>query len=87
MSLQLPPDIHKNIQSYISSGDYQNEEDVLRTAMHLLGQSGEEIQQKWDNNNQIAIEQSKQGSSKPLDDKMVLGRMRTRLSKDGIVDK
>ena len=86
MTFQLPPDIHKNIQAHIASGDYQNEEDVLRTAMHLLGQREEDVLKKWDEKNQIAIEQSQQGLSKPLNDQAVLGRMRSRLARKGITD-
>ena len=86
MAYQLPADIRKDIQSYIASGDYQNEEDVLRTAIQVLGQREEDVLMKWNESNRTAIEQSQQGLSKALDDGAVLGRMRSRLEKEGIVD-
>jgi Arc/MetJ-type ribon-helix-helix transcriptional regulator len=84
MAYQFPPDIKKSIQSRIDSGDYQSEEDVLRTAMQLLEQREKDFLQTWNENNQTAIEQSQQGLSKPLDDEAVLARMRSRLAEEGI---
>ena len=86
MVYQLPPDIEKSIQSHVDSGDYQNREDVLRTAMHLLDQREEDVLKTWSDKNQVAIDQSQQGLSSSLDDNAVLGRMRSRLAKEGITD-
>jgi hypothetical protein len=41
---------------------------------------------RWDERNRIAQRQSQQGLSMPVDDEAVLGRLRARLAKEGIVD-
>jgi hypothetical protein len=40
---------------------------------------------RWNERNQLAIEQSQQGLSMPLDDERVLTRLRERLAKEGIL--
>ncbi len=86
MAYQLPPDLEQIVLSRVDSGDYQNEEEVLRTAIQLLDQREEDLLKNWQQQNQVAIEQSQQGLSKPLDDDAVLGRLRSRLAKEGITD-
>jgi len=54
--------------------------------MQLLAQREEEVLDCWNEKNQTAINQSQQGLSKPLDDEAVLGRMHSRLAKEGITD-
>jgi Arc/MetJ-type ribon-helix-helix transcriptional regulator len=86
MNLQLPPDINVRVQAYLGSGAYSSEEDVLRTALDALEERDEEKLRRWHEGNRIAMEQSRLGLSKPLDDEAVLQRLRTRLAQEGIVD-
>jgi hypothetical protein len=39
----------------------------------------------WNDRNQLAAEQSRQGLSRPLDDERALARLRERLAKEGIL--
>jgi Arc/MetJ-type ribon-helix-helix transcriptional regulator len=86
VNLQLPPDINDRVQAYVGSGAFQNEEEVLRTALDALEERNEEKLRRWHEGNRIAMEQSRLGLSKPLDDEAVLKRLRARLAKDGITD-
>ena len=52
----------------------------------LLGRQQELLLKQWNEKNQMAIDQSKQGLSKPLDDQVVLERMRAKLAEKGIAD-
>ena len=70
----------------MSDGRYQSEEDVLREAMDALDQLEQDKLVRWEERNRMAMQQSQQGLSKPLDDEAVLGRLRERLAKEGIVD-
>lgn len=45
-----------------------------------------EKRRRWHEGNRIAMEQSRLGLSKPLDDQAVLSRLRERLAKEGISD-
>ena len=69
----------------MSSGDYTSEDEVLRDALAALEQLEQDKLTRWNERNQIAIEQSRRGLSKPLDDQKVLGRLRERLAKEGIL--
>jgi Arc/MetJ-type ribon-helix-helix transcriptional regulator len=86
MNLQLPPDINVRVQAYLGSGAFSSEEDVLRTALDALEERDEEKLRRWHEGNRIAMEQSRLGLSKPLDDEAVLQRLRARLAQEGIVD-
>ncbi|MEX2317926.1 MAG: hypothetical protein WD669_12285 [Pirellulales bacterium] len=86
MPYQLPPDVDHRVQAYLATGGYQNEDDVLRTALDALEERDQEKLRRWNEGNRVAVEQSRQGLSKPLDDEAVLDRLRARLAKEGITD-
>ena len=86
MSYQFPPDIEERLKARMSDGRYQNEDDVLREAMNALDQLEQDKLIRWEQRNRLSTRQSEQGLSKPLDDEAVLGRLRKRLAKEGIVD-
>ena len=86
MNYQLPPDIEERLKARMSDSRYQCEDDVLREAMDALDQLDQEKLLRWHERNRIATRQSQQGLSKPLDDKVLLNRLRERLAKEGIID-
>ena len=86
MHYQFPPDIEQRLKTRLSEGRYQHEDDVLRDAMDALDQLEEEKLMRWEERNRIAMRQSEQRLARPLDDEAVLGRLRERLAKEGIVD-
>ena len=86
MSYNFPPDLEGRVKARMSDGQYQSEDDLLREAMDALDQLEQDKLTRWEERNRIALEQSRQGLSKPLDDEAVLGRLRERLAKEGIVD-
>jgi Arc/MetJ-type ribon-helix-helix transcriptional regulator len=86
MDYQFPPDIEDRVRTRMSEGRYQSEDDVIRDAMDALDQVEQDKLVRWNERNQIATRQSEQGLSKPLDDEAVLGRLRERLAREGIVD-
>lgn len=86
MNYQFPPDIEERFRVRMSDGRYQSEDDVLREAMDALDQLEQDKLIRWDERNRLAVRQSQEGLSKPLDDEAVLGRLRERLAKEGIVD-
>jgi hypothetical protein len=53
--------------------------------MDALDQIEQDKLVRWNERNRLAIEQSEQGLSEPLDDEKVLARLRERLARDGIV--
>ncbi len=59
---------------------------VRAKALQLLGQREEDVLKNWDEKNRVAMKQSQQGLSKPLDDEAVVGRMRSRLAQEGTPD-
>lgn len=81
---QLPPDISERLQAWVVAGGYQSEEEALREALDALDERDQEKRRRWHDGNALAIEQSRQGLSKPLDDEAVLARLRARLATDGI---
>ena len=86
MSYQIPKDIEERVKARMSDGRYQTEDEVLREAMDALDQMEQDTLIRWSERNQIAVRQSQQGLSKPLNDKAMLDRLRKRLAKEGIVD-
>jgi Arc/MetJ-type ribon-helix-helix transcriptional regulator len=86
VAYQLPPDLDHRVQAYVASGGFQNEDEVLRTALDVLEEREQEKLRRWHEGNRITMEQSKQGLSKPLDEEAVLARLRSRLEKEGITD-
>jgi Arc/MetJ-type ribon-helix-helix transcriptional regulator len=86
MDLQLPADICQRLEACIAGGGFQNEAEVLREALDALDQREQEKLRRWNEGNAIAIGQSQQGLSRPLDDAAVLARLRRRLAAEGIAD-
>ncbi len=86
MTNELPTDLRIRLQDRLRDGLYENEDEVLRAAMDALDEIEMDKLTRWNEGNRLAIEQSRQGLSKPLDDESVLARMRVRLAKEGIVD-
>ena len=70
----------------MSDGTYQTEDEVIREAMDALDQLEQDRLIRWEERNRMAMQQSQEGLSRPLDDKAVLTRLRERLAKEGIVD-
>ena len=83
MSYQFPPDIDQRVKARMTDGAYQSEDDVLREAMDALEQREQDKLHRWQERNQLAMEQSRLGLSKPLDLEAVLGRVEQRLAQQG----
>ena len=86
MSYQLPADISERLQACIATGVYRSEDEVLRDALNALDERNREKLRLWQEGNAIAMEQSRQGLSRPLDDRAVLDRLRSRLTAEGIAE-
>ena len=86
MEYQFPPDIGDRVKARLEDGVYQSEDDIIRDAMDALDQVEQDKLVRWEERNRIAVEQSKQGFSKPLDDERVLSRLRERLVKEGVLE-
>lgn len=71
----------------MSDASDQTEDEVIREAMDALGQREQDRLIRWEERNRIAVQQSQEGLSKPLDDKAVLARLRERLAEAGIADR
>jgi Arc/MetJ-type ribon-helix-helix transcriptional regulator len=85
MTYEIPSDIRERVRARLNQGAYQSEDDVLRDAMDALDQVEQDKLTRWHDRNQLAVEQSEQGLSKPVDDEKVLARLRERLAKEGIL--
>jgi Arc/MetJ-type ribon-helix-helix transcriptional regulator len=81
MSYQFPPDLDQRVKARMNSRGLASEDDVLREAMDALEQLEEEKSRRWHERNEIAIEQSRRGLSKPLDLDAILGRIEERVAK------
>ncbi len=86
VAYQFPADIDQLIKERIALGAYTSEDEVLRDALRALEQLEQERLARWDERNRLAIEQSKQGLSRPLDDLRVLARLRERLAREEILE-
>jgi Arc/MetJ-type ribon-helix-helix transcriptional regulator len=86
MDYQFPPDIEDRVRARMGDGRYQSEDDLLREAMDALDQVEQDKVIRWHERNRSAMQQSQAGLSKPLDDEVVLARLRERLAQEGIVD-
>ena len=64
----------------MSAGVYQSEDDLLREALDALDQREQVALNRWHERNQTAIEQSRQGLSKPLDLERLLDRVEQRVA-------
>lgn len=85
MQYQFPNDIRDRLHDRLKNGLYQDEGDVLRDAMDALDQIEQDKLLRWQGRNSQAVEQSRQGLSKPLDDERVLARLRERFAREGIL--
>ena len=85
VAYQIPSDVEQLIKERMALGVYASEDEVLRDALEALEQLEQERLARWDERNRLAIEQSKQGLSRPLDDQRVLARLRERLAREGIL--
>ena len=85
MHYQFPSDIRERLQDRLKNGLYTDENDILRDAMDALDQSEQDKLLRWQDRNRLAAEQSRHGLSKPLDDSVVLARLRERLAREGIL--
>lgn len=86
MHYQFPADICQRLEACIAGGRFANEDDVLRNALDALEEREQKTLERWHEGNAVALEQSRRGLSKPLDDDVVLSRLRARLAAEGIVD-
>jgi Arc/MetJ-type ribon-helix-helix transcriptional regulator len=83
---QFPDDVEQLIRERMALGLYASEDEVLRDALGALDEREQERLVRWDARNRLAIEQSKQGLSRPLNDEQVLARLRKRLAQEGILE-
>ena len=74
MAYDFPIDIRDRLNARLEDGVYQSEDDVIRDGMDALDQIDLDKLTRWEDRNRLAIEQSEQGLSKPLDDSRVLAR-------------
>jgi Arc/MetJ-type ribon-helix-helix transcriptional regulator len=82
MAYPFPPDISERVQARVGVGRYQSEDDVLRDAMNALDELEQAKLARWHQRNQIAIEQSRLGLSKPLDLDALLERVEQRVAQN-----
>jgi Arc/MetJ-type ribon-helix-helix transcriptional regulator len=80
MSYQFPPDLDERVKAEMSRRGLNSEDDVLREALDALNQLEQDKLRRWQEGNQIAIEQSRRGLSRPLDLESVLARVENRLA-------
>lgn len=83
MAVELPPDLNQRVLAYLGPHGFESAEEVLRNALDTLEERGSEKLRRWQEGNRLAMEQSRQGLSKPLDDE-VLSRLRSQLASEGI---
>jgi Arc/MetJ-type ribon-helix-helix transcriptional regulator len=81
MPYQFPPDLDERVKAEMFRRGLQSEDDVLREALDALNQLDQDKLRRWQEGNEIAIEQSRRGLSKPLDLESVLARVEERLAK------
>lgn len=68
VTYQVPADIEQLLKERMALGGYSSEDEVLRDALVALEQLEQERLARWDERNQLAIEQSERRLSRPLDD-------------------
>ncbi len=86
MAYHFPADVEQLIKERMALGVYSSEDEVLRDALGALEQLEQERLARWEERNRLAVEQSKQGHARPLDDERVLARLRERLAQEGILE-
>jgi Arc/MetJ-type ribon-helix-helix transcriptional regulator len=80
MTYQFPPDLDVRVKAEMSRRGLNSEDDVLREALDALHQLEQDKLRRWQERNEIALEQSHRGLSKPLDLESVLARVEERLA-------
>lgn len=81
MPYQFPPDIDERVKARMTKGGHQSQDEVLRAAMDALDELEQAKLRRWNERNQLAIEQSRQGLSKPLDLEGLLNRVEERFAR------
>jgi Arc/MetJ-type ribon-helix-helix transcriptional regulator len=79
----LPDDIRSRIAAYVVEGAFDSDVDVLRAAMDALDAKDQFQLAEFHRKNEIAMEQSRRGESKPLDKEAMLARLQKRLDAEG----
>ena len=85
MSHVITTNIQQRIEALMASGEYDNEDVILEQAIDALAwrRREEEKLRRWNERNRQAVDESRQGLSKPLDLEAVLNRVETRVAEDG----
>lgn len=79
MQYEFPPDLRERVQARMTHGEYLSEDDLLRKALDALEDRELQLLQRWHEGNRIAMEQSRQGLSKPLDLDCVMEQVTKRM--------
>jgi Arc/MetJ-type ribon-helix-helix transcriptional regulator len=91
VNIDLPSEYEAILLQAVASGAFSNPQEALRHAIELLDaertqaysvNDNEKRLERWNERNNTAIEQSKQGLSKPLDDDAVMSRLNSRISEN-----
>jgi len=80
MAYEFPPDLDERVKAEMEKRGLPTEDDVLREAMNALDQLEQDKVRRWNERNEIAIEQSRERRSKPLDLDAMLGRVEQRIA-------
>ena len=83
MTLDISPDVARQIDSFIATGDYVDESDVLRKALGLLERRAEQLA-RFRSEIAPALESLDRGEGVPLDIEDIKARGRQRLADVGI---
>lgn len=83
MTLDISPDVAQQIDSFIATGDYVDESDVLRKALGLLERRAEQLA-RFRSDIAPAIASLDRGEGVPLDIEDIKARGRQRLADVGI---
>ena len=86
MSYQFPDDLEERLKARLATDKYQTEDDVIRDALDALDELEQEKLHRWHEGNRIAIQQSRMGLSKPLDEDKLIAEVTAELAKEGIVE-
>jgi Arc/MetJ-type ribon-helix-helix transcriptional regulator len=86
MEQHTSPNLESRVQNYLATGSFPSVDAVLHSAMDALDERERGKSERWQLGNQIALEQSRKGLSKPLDDDAILLRLRSRLAEHGVCE-
>jgi len=86
MSYQFPDDLEQRLKARLASDKYQTEDDVIRDAFDALEQLEQEKLRRWHEGNCTAIQQSRLGLSKPLDEDKLIAEVTAELAKEGVIE-